>query len=965
MSSRNHAAAESAWLYRTLTLGPDRILLVGETLRIEYVDSLTEIHAGDIGAIMVRPSWFWYQLTVRLTDGTERSVGGLDRLEAARVRDMALAEVERVHGEAVAEAKRVHEAAVAEAVQRGRALSPRLKRLDEKLRQLFSGERYVRHRDASRFLDPVASIVSQCQGLIGEHLEEGAKEALGRLAKLEFVEELETAREQANSLFVRNNIPRAQAAALKSLPVPLTDEQAEAIATDEEVTLVLAGAGTGKTSVIVGKVAHLVHNQGVSQHEILVLAFNNKAAAQIRERLADGLSTADVYTFHKFGSRVITHSEGISPTISKLATDDFVRTRVVEDILRELLNDSQQSNAVFNFMAYHHEPYRSAFDFDTMAEYNEYVQVVELRTLSGDSVKSFEELAIANYLTEHSIEFRYEEPYKVKTATQHRRQYQPDFFLPDYDIYIEHFALNQKGRPPSGWMEYAEGVEWKRTTHRQYDSKLIETYSWQHRQGTLLPTLHKQLEDVGVEFKRVPIRTLVQQLAQQLISWLARLLAKFLNHVKTSGLTPRDLRVRARETGVKWRSEGFLDIFEQVSFRYQQRLERENTLDFHDLINRAAHYIREGRWKSQYRYVLVDEFQDISAGRMALLEALKLPNMAYFLVGDDWQSIYRFAGSDVSLVRGCGDYLGHVQERTLTQTFRFADGILKPSTAFAQRNPEQTQRELRSASGVEDEGLTVVAGDRPEQGVASALQEIKANARGRRRSILVLGRYSESRHALPTGPLRKGLQVEFSTVHRAKGREADYVVVLDLKDDPWGFPAKIEDDPLLELVLPRASAYEFAEERRLFYVAMTRARIGTYLVADPEEPSVFVEELLRECKDLRQIGELPPECPRCVRGRLVPSESRKNLRCSNYPNCGHLAPRCPNCNVGYALVSEGVAECSNQACEHPPTPCPWCGMGVLQVKDGRHGLFWGCTEYSAEPSCRYTKDIEHGTSGTW
>ena len=290
--------------------------------------------------------------------------------------------------------------------------------------------------------------------------------------------------------------------------------------------------------------------------------------------------------------------------------------------------------------------------------------------------------------------------------------------------------------------------------------------------------------------------------------------------------------------------------------------------------------------------MLVDEFQDMSAGGMKLLQALGRPDMAYFLVGDDWQSIYRFAGSDVGLVRDCGDLLGCVERRTLSRTFRFGDGILGPSTAFVKRNPVQIQRPLLSASGVEDEGVTVVASG----GVARALQDIEERAQGQPRTVLELGRYRQRRGGLP--PRRGSLRVEFSTVHGAKGREADYVIVLDLKDGRWGFPSKVEDDPLLELVLPPVSggAYPFAEERRLFYVAITRARIGAYLVMDPVQPSTFVTELLRESEELRQIGELAPECPRCRRG-------------------------------------------------------------VLQVIKGRLGPFWGCTEYRSTPSCRYKKDI--------
>ena len=658
------------------------------------------------------------------------------------------------------------------------------------------------------------------------------------------------------------------------------------------------GAGTGKTSVIVGKVAHLVRNLGISSNEVLVLAFNRKAADEIRRRLKGGLSAAHVHTFHSFGRRVIAESES-APTISKLAEDEQALRRAVDDIISELLSDPEQSRAVIDFIVYHHAPYKSAFEFDTLDGYEEYVREVELRTLSGDLVKSFEELTIANFLPEHGVEFRYEDRYETATATRQHRQYQPDFFLPCHDIYIEHFALNEQGRPPPGWKGYAEGVEWKRSIHRQRGSTLVETYSWQHRRGVLLETLQTRLEEAGVRFEQVPRQALVRQLAQEQTSWLAGLLATFLNHVKSAGLSPETLRARVRERGDHRRSASFLAVFEQVLVRYQKLLANQGELDFHDLINVAAERIREGRWKSKYRYVLVDEFQDISAGRMALIEALSGHDVAYFLVGDDWQSIYRFAGSDVGLLRNCGDGLGYVEERTLSRTFRFADGILSPSTEFVKRNPEQTQRPLLSASRADDEGVTIVADASPAGGVALALQDIDERAKGQPRSVLVLGRYRQGREMVQSIRRSSSLCVEFSTVHGAKGREADYVIVLDLNDGRWGFPSKVEDDPLLDLVLPPVSggACPFAEERRLFYVAMTRARNGSYLVTDPVRPSQFVTELLRESVELRQIGELATKCPRC-------------------------------------------------------------GRGVLQMIDGRRGRFWGCTEYRSTPPCRYTKDIE-------
>ena len=878
MRRHDPIVAESARLYRILAVGPVRVRLTGETLTVEgrLGGASNEVPVGAIDSITVRPSWFWQRLSIRLGDGTERSVGGLDEREAIRVRDAVLAST----------------------VDVAKALSPKLKRLDEQVRQHFSGARYARYSDSRSIHEALAPVLRECRALTRERLDHEAAEAVGRLAHLESVEGFEAARGRANSIYISNTTPTVQTAASETLGNPLTDEQAEAVATDEDATLVLAGAGTGKTSVIVGKVAHLVRNLGVSPNEVLVLAFNRKAADEIRGRLKGDLSAAHVHTFHSFGRRVIAESES-APSISKLAEDELALRRAVDDIIGELLSDPEQSRAVIDFIVYHHAPYRSAFEFDTLDEYEEYVRDVELRTLSGDLVKSFEELAIANFLTEYGVEFRYEDRYEIATETQQHRQYQPDFFLPGHDIYIEHFALDEQGRPPPGWRGYAEGVEWKRSIHRQRGSVLVETYSWQHRRGILLETLRTRLEEAGVHFEQVPRQTLVRQLAQEQTSWLTGLLATFLNHVKSGGLSPETLRARAGESGGRRRNESFLAVFEQVRDRYQKLLADERALDFHDLINVAAEHIREGRWKSECRYVLVDEFQDISAGRMAFIQALRGQDVAYFLVGDDWQSIYRFAGSDVGLLRGCGELLGYVEQRTLSRTFRFGDGILGPSTEFVKRNPEQTQRPLLSASGAEDEGITIVADASPVGGVARALQDIEARAKGRPSSVLALGRYRQGREVVHSIRRSRSLRVEFSTVHRAKGREADYVIVLDLNDGRYGFPSKVEDDPLLELVLPPVSggAYPFAEERRLFYVAMTRARIGAYLVTDPVRPSQFVTEVLRESHDLRQIGELATKCPRC-------------------------------------------------------------GRGVLQVINGRRGRFWGCTGYRSTPPCRYTKDIE-------
>ena len=886
-------AAKTSLLHRILTGGPAGVSLAGDALHIEGPagSSPESIPVDDIDEITLRRSWFRRRLTVLATGRVERDIGGLDY-----------------------HAMQIYEATLEIAARRAGELELRLKKLDEQLGDLLKGERYVRHSVATEIHDALVAAVRKGNGLVRERLEPAGRATLRRLAPLESEDWFESARSQANERFVSNSIPAVRTVADEALPVSVTDEQAEAIATDEDVTLVLAGAGTGKTATIVGKVVHLVHNEQVEPREILVLAYNKKAAIEIRQRLpGDDLSNVDVHTFHSFGRKVI--SRDAPPTVSRLASDRIALTLAIQAILDSMLNDPAQRDDVTDFLVYHNKPYRSAFDFRTRAEYDDYVRTIELRTLNGNLVKSYEELVIANYLAACGIEFRYEEPYEVHTVTRDRRQYQPDFFLPQYGIYIEHFALDEEGRPPSTWTGYAEGVNWKRRTHSRYGTKLIETFSWQYRRGALLSELRARLEAEGVTFIGIPRHTLIQQMIERLLSWLTTLIATFLEHVKTSGISREELRHRAHSNSGRMRNESFLTIFEHVRTRYDCILRDERAIDFHDMINSATRHLTDGRWGHSYRFILVDEFQDISRGRMMLLEGLRIAQKkaAYFLVGDDWQSIYRFAGSDVGLVRDvqdCKTDLGHTATRTLILTFRFSDGILGPSSAFVQRNPEQTQRPLRSARDHADDGLTIVAvGSRERMarrrgevinsaGLDRALEEIAGQVAGEhnRPSVLVLGRYRNSQRALSMLRSRPSARTEFSTVHRAKGREADYVVVLDLNQG--GFPSHKEDDPLLHLVLPPVSgtAYPFAEERRLFYVAMTRARKGAYLVTDSGRPSPFVRELLQEWPNLRQIGE--------------------SIR-----------------------------------------PCPQCANGTLRMIDGKYGPFWGCSQYLTKPRCEYTRNI--------
>ena len=516
MSESEYVVAEISRLHRLASSRYTRVMVAGDAVLMQGTSSETgaKLPISEIDEIVLRRGLLWSDVSLRMTDGESYSVGGLSGADAERVHARVRAEI----------------AHYAETVRGPLSL------LAEKVSPLLDDSRYTRHSEGAAAHESLEAALRRYGLATRQSLAAPEAEILRGLDALTPRENFEAALAQANERYISAVLPSVRDAAR---PVTLTDEQAGAVAADEDTALVLAGAGTGKTSVIVGKAAHLVRNLNVPPEDILVIAYNRKATGEIRERLPEDLRDVEVSTFHAFGRRVIAETEG-APAISRLAGDGYTSLRAFDGIIKRLLSEPGQSRAVLEFIAYHQASYRSAFSFNTPAEYDEHIRQVELRALSGDLVKSFEELMIANYLTEHGVRFRYEAFYPVETADRERRQYQPDFYLPDRDIYIEHFALDESGQPPPGWRGYAEGVEWKRGLHRQRGTSLVESYSWQRGRGTLLTELKEKLEARGVAFERVPVEALVSKLGQQRISWLAGLVATFLSHVKERQAAPRD-----------------------------------------------------------------------------------------------------------------------------------------------------------------------------------------------------------------------------------------------------------------------------------------------------------------------------------------------------------------------------------------------------------------------------------------
>ncbi len=877
-------------------------------------------------------------------------------------------------------------------------LSPRIapiaKHLDvvsASVQDLLSRKSYARHSQRLRLLISAKDAVKSTK-IFGWRYSASQEQLKKVQALVTFIAKSEELVAAANDDFVLSELVEYGSFFDSIESQPLTNSQRRSCVVDEDCNLVLAGAGTGKTSTMIGRAGYLVASDRAKPHELLMLAYAQKAAKEMQERQDSRLKSLQVKgsptvkTFHALGLEIIGAVEGRRPDIHLMAIDNQVFAKFIDEQLKKCCDDPDYRELIIRYCGSEKFTYRNPFDFSSISEYNEYVRINELRTLKNEVVKSFEEIVIANFLNANSVAYIYEQSYKVDTAGPDYRQYKPDFYLPEYDVYIEHFALDKSGKPPSHFdqQKYLSGIDWKRDLHKLHETKLIETYSFQKREGLLESRLAEALKANDVEMiPRSSQELLDELLASSQVNEFAILLSDFLTLFKESDYSLSELNKKAKSDIDSSRLCLLLSLFAPILDAYQTELSDSGQIDFADMIRKASDYVEAGAFQSPYIQILVDEFQDINKSRARLLKALCQQRIesGLFAVGDDWQSIYRFTGSDITYTREFSSYFGATATTSLEQTFRFNNMIGKVSSEFVLKNPAQITKSIESKVYVDQPALSMIRAVRDEDGLRIALDAIvnrRCNNSTEGSNVLVLGRYNftikEWLQSVAKRQLKSqfpSLSIEFMTVHSAKGKEADFVVILGLGQGKNGFPSEKPTDPILKWLLPIQEPYPQAEERRLFYVALTRARHRVYLIYNPTEASSFVQELLDIdsgypiCKDEIAEGlmcvDIPHVvCPDCGRGALLPKSGPYGVfvGCSCFPYCKHMEKPCPQC--GGLMKSNGRFRiCVNPVCGASIPICLNCG-GVMVERSGPYGKFWGCTNYkrSGEYVCTYTIPIE-------
>jgi DNA helicase-4 len=317
------------------------------------------------------------------------------------------------------------------------------------------------------------------------------------------------------------------------------------------------------------------------------------------------------------------------------------------------------------------------------------------------------------------------------------------------------------------------------------------------------------------------------------------------------------------------------------------------------MLIQAAGMVENKIYVPDFDLILVDEFQDSSSARARLVKSLlKLRGKFVLVVGDDWQSINRFAGADVSLMSKFHDSFGKGPTLHLSRTYRCTQTIADVATQFVTKNPDQIKKNVIADQVGEGNPIVLIRAGGEQQGVREALerisQDVKASGR-KNATVYILGRYNFNRDWMPNDEFT-GLKITYRTVHGSKGLEADYVVLVNLESGRHGFPSEIEDDPILNLAMSELETFEHAEERRLLYVALTRARKQAYLVTKQNRDSMFAVELMSD--SLIEVVTLDPTnsenppvqtCTKCKKGVMVIRTGPYSnfLGCNRFPKCVH------------------------------------------------------------------------------
>lgn len=704
----------------------------------------------------------------------------------------------------------------------------------------------------------------------------------------------------------------------------LTKEQKISVIAFEDRNLLVAAAGSGKSSTLVGKVGYALYKNLYQPNQIIALAFNREAAQELNLRINKQLKpllngvNIKARTFHALGAYIIkkvSRAKGIRRTV---ANPKKYESRI-EQAITTCLESMQFRQTWINFLILVKDTIPDAETFKTEEDYKQHIEYMRqerkkgeparFRSLSNDLVRSFEELSICNWLYAQGIPFDYEKPFH--RIPENWEKFEPDFYYPDIDVYHEHFGLNREGKAPQFRGDYAKQAESKRVLFNEtIPGRWFETGSANFSDGTIFELLENKLRAYGQIFRPRTLEEMERRIGDLKHEAPIANIARIIELLKSSGVTKDQYKVLIQSVESPLRASIFVEVIWPILEEYNRQLQRDGKIDFSDMINLAVESIEDGSFNSEIKFVLVDEYQDLSQGRARLIKALlaQYSDSVLFGVGDDWQAINGFAGSDLNLFMRFAEHFGPTHEGYLTNTFRSAQGISDVAAWFIQENENgQKKKVVHSKTDISTQSVVEMIGIGKDEDTVGAIEEKlnqilnEDNEQRRLRTVYLLSRYGmDNTYGVSKGQIdylnriyENKFSFEFLTVHKSKGLEADFVFVVGVNGGrSFTFPSTMPTDPLVTALLAKADVFPHADERRLFYVALTRAKTKVIVLFKSSRPSPFVLSLMHEKYNGRVSvnGKVPPKvCIKCKEGFMEHKQGSRGpySKCSNFSRCKH------------------------------------------------------------------------------
>ncbi len=362
-----------------------------------------------------------------------------------------------------------------------------------------------------------------------------------------------------------------------------------------------------------------------------------------------------------------------------------------------------------------------------------------------------------------------------------------------------------------------------------------------------------------LHLKNLKEYTKLWQYTPEKITSLSNLITTFINLLQCNNYTLKDFPLFLKQikklTNLNYfKEKTLLILILNCYLSYEQYKKDNHEIDFNDMLSLATKEVTTNGFKNNLKYLIIDEYQDTSLVRFNLVRAiLKSTNAHLMVVGDDFQSIYRFTGCELDLFLNFNTYFNDTKILKIENTYRNSENLIKVAGNFVMKNKKQLRKELKSSKQLL-KPIEVIFYKKIQNKLEDLILTIYHKTK---HPIMILGRnnkdifnFINKNFKLNNEKLtlisHPEIPLTYLTVHKSKGLECEEVIILNLTDSSLGFPSKLQDNQILRLVSLNKSSYPYDEERRLFYVALTRTKNKVYLLTPQNNPSIFVKELLKD-----------------------------------------------------------------------------------------------------------------------